>query len=102
MCQLPGEPLSLDEILNEVRKLQLSGQQIVFDGQVIGQEAMKPNSVRLDHIYLDNNEDNPLLNAVFPTDPTNKSYVDTKADGTMSYTDDELAAAIAAHIAEYH
>ena len=84
------------------RNAQISGQQIVFDGQVIGQEAMKPNAVRLEHIYLDDNTENPLLNAVFPTDPTNKSYVDTKADGTMSYTDEELAAAIAAHIAEYH
>ena len=80
----------------------IDAQNIVWTGQVIGQEAVKPNALRLGHIYLDNNEDNPLLNAVFPTDPTNKSYVDTKADGTMSYTDEELSAAIAAHIAEYH
>jgi len=84
------------------RNDQISGQQIVWDGQVVGQEAMKPNAVRLEHIYLDDNTENPLLNAVFPTDPTNKSYVDTKSDGTMTYTDEELAAAISAHIAEYH
>ena len=99
---MPVEPLTMDQILEAVRTLQISGQQIVFDGQVIGQEAMKPNAVRLEHIYLDDNTENPLLNAVFPTDPTNKSYVDATQTAAMASAGAALTAAIAAHIAEYH
>jgi hypothetical protein len=71
----------------------VSGQNIVWDGQVIGQEAVKPNAIRLEHVYLDTpaNDEPAELNKLIPSDPTNKIYVDA-----------QIVEMIAAHLAEYH
>ena len=81
-----------DQIEGEPNPL-VSAQNIVWDGQVIGQEGIKPNAVRLEHVYLETPSDATYAetNKLAPNDPANKIYVDA-----------ELANIIAAHIAEYH
>jgi hypothetical protein len=59
-------------VSDDKEQLVISGQQIVWDDQVIGREAMKPGSVTYDGtVYLD-----PDLGPFLPTDPANKAYVD--------------------------
>ena len=68
MLALPKE-LTEQQVIDIVRTVLISGQSIVWDGQVIGQEALKPGSVRMGHVYIPD----PPVNDY---DPTNKEYVD--------------------------